>query len=115
MTAKNQLGEILELPAQPGSGAKPRLPRSPERSTPEQIASLTLGPSATVAGTSADDSRDGATTPGTPSVDSWRASSYDLLHGLIVRDVSEKIPQRIFQGLFSPEPAAAPASVRKWR
>jgi hypothetical protein len=32
---------------------------------------------------------------------SWRASSYDLLHGLTVRDVSEKIPQRTFEALFS--------------
>ena len=36
-------------------------------------------------------------------VPSWRASSYDLLHGLRVHDVTDKIPTRMFNALFSPE------------
>ena len=34
-------------------------------------------------------------------VTSWRASSWDLLNGLVVRDVSDKIPARTFDALFS--------------
>ena len=41
---------------------------------------------------------------------SWRASSWDLLNGLVVRDVSDTIPARTFDALFSDRglgPAAA--------
>jgi len=43
-------------------------------------------------------------------VTSWRASSYDLLHGLRVHDVTDKIPSRVFDALFSPDPDAGPPS-----
>ncbi len=32
---------------------------------------------------------------------SWRGSSWDLLNGVVVRDVSDKIPRRTFDALFS--------------
>ena len=44
---------------------------------------------------------------------SWRASSYDLLHGLVVRDVTDTIPGAIFASLFNPDSAGMPASRRK--
>jgi hypothetical protein len=37
-------------------------------------------------------------------VPSWRASSYDLLTGLTVRDVTDTIPGAIFDELFKPVP-----------
>jgi len=36
-------------------------------------------------------------------VPSWRASSYDLLTGLTVHDVTDTIPGEIFDELFKPE------------
>lgn len=43
----------------------------------------------------------------------WRASSYDLLHGLVVRDVSETIPGHIFEALFNSDSADMPVPRRK--
>src|SRR5678816_2800384 len=40
------------------------------------------------------------------TLSTWRASSYDLLQGLSVRDVSEKIPQPTFEALFSADAAS---------
>ena len=37
-------------------------------------------------------------------VESWRASSYDLLTGCTVRDVTDTIPGEIFDELFEPDP-----------
>ena len=86
MTAENQLGEILELPEE-ARLASSRQPRRARRARPEQVARVAGSANA-----------------------SWRASSYDLLQGLSVRDVSEKIPQRAFDALFSPDAAAADRS-----
>lgn len=36
-------------------------------------------------------------------VPSWRASSYDLMTGLTVRDVTDTIPGEIFDEFFKPE------------
>lgn len=47
------------------------------------------------------------------SAPNWRASSYDLLHGLVVRDVSDTIPGHIFEALFHPDSAGMPVSRRK--
>jgi hypothetical protein len=42
---------------------------------------------------------------------SWRGSSWDLLNGAIVRDVSDKIPPRTFDALFSAnEPSNEPSN-----
>jgi hypothetical protein len=46
---------------------------------------------------------------------SWRASSWDLLNGLVVRDVSDKIPRRTFDALFSANEDTAHAPGRKQR
>ena len=46
-------------------------------------------------------------------VPSWRASSYDLLTGCTVRDVSDTIPGEIFDELFRSN--AAPRAVRRRR
>jgi hypothetical protein len=53
--------------------------------------------------------------PNVASACNWRASSYDLLRGLTVRDVSETIPAQMFEALFSSDAAVAPVSVRKRR
>lgn len=47
-------------------------------------------------------------------VPSWRASSYDLMTGLTVRDVSDTIPGDIFDELFEPKPPSlTPSSGRR--
>ena len=40
------------------------------------------------------------------NLSTWRASSYDLLQGLTVRDVSDKIRQPTFEALFSADAAS---------
>src|SRR5215207_8524857 len=80
MTAENQLGEVLELTPAAAAAATGH----PHRAEPR-----TLKPA---------------------SAPSWRSSSYDLLHGLRVHDISDKIPARMFDALFSPDPAAGPVS-----
>jgi len=85
MTAENQLGEILEL--------APATP-APAAGEPLSVGPKTLQP---------------ATVP------SWRSSSYDLLHGLRVHDISDKIPARMFEALFRPDRPAAPASGKRER
>jgi hypothetical protein len=46
---------------------------------------------------------------------SWRGSSWDLLNGLVVRDVSETIPPRTFDALFSANDDSARDPGRKRR
>jgi len=46
-------------------------------------------------------------------VPSWRASSYDLLTGCTVRDVTDTIPGEIFDELFSSNVAARPVRRRR--
>ena len=108
MTAENQLGEILELPEEPKSGRNRAAVRS-RRSRPEPttapapfhdstgFASSTLG----------QPGGPGSRATGSVTASSWRASSYDLLQGLTVRDVSERLPQRTFEALFSPDASVA--------
>jgi hypothetical protein len=40
-------------------------------------------------------------------VENWQSSSFDLLSGLQVRDVSDTIPGRVFEELFRTLPATA--------
>ena len=90
MTADNQLGEILELTEESHSACNRQVGRSGRTRSERVKPPALLGDST-----------------GFASRGSWRASSYDLLQGLSVRDVSEKIPQRAFEELFSPDPSAA--------
>ena len=106
MTPENQLGEILELSDESNAerkrhGARSGQPLSgratiatpPPDST--EITSISIGePPGSASRTLS------STIPS-----SWRASSYDLLQGLTVRDVSERIPQRAFEALFSADAA----------
>ena len=115
MTAENQLGEILELARAPGPGDKGGRSQAARASTGASVASLSR-PSPPTSSASI-----GAETLCTPRavtldpapVSSWRASSYDLLHGLRVQDVTDKIPPHMFDTLFSPDPGAKPPSTRK--
>jgi hypothetical protein len=93
MTAENQLGEILELSDEPNAGRFRQGARSPGSPSKQPVALALFHDSIGFAPRST----------GKPFTDlsTWRASSYDLLQGLVVRDVSEKIPQRTFEALFS--------------
>src|SRR5580765_7775108 len=98
MTAENQLGEILELALAPVPGDKGGRSQVARASASASGASLS-SPSRPTTSTS-----NAAESPCTPRavsrdpapVSSWRASSYDLLHGLRVHDVTDKIPTRMF-------------------
>ena len=102
MTAENQLGEILELPDESNAGRNRQRGRS-RRPLPEPATAPALFPDSTgLASRSTGEPRGAASrTMSSANPSSWRASSYDLLQGLTVRDVSEKIPQRAFEALFS--------------
>ena len=56
---------------------------APEQWTPQEVKARVLKPA---------------------QVESWRASSYDLLTGCTVRDVTDTIPGEIFEELFEPDP-----------
>jgi hypothetical protein len=85
-------------------------PRKVWRMTPEN----TLGEILELAPTGVDYARKDLALTLTPArAPSWRASSYDLLHGLVVRDVTDTIPGAIFASLFNPDSAGMPASRRK--
>ena len=79
MTAEAPQGEVLEL--------------VPKAAIPEPAASRKAAP-AEVTGEAPARVLDPAKVP------SWQASSWDLLTGLKVRDVSDTIPDRIFDELF---------------
>jgi hypothetical protein len=105
MTAENQLGEILELPDESNAG---RNRQGSQRSRSEQAAAPGLFHDSTgFASSSTGEPRSPVSRMmSSANVSSWRASSYDLLQGLTVRDVSEKIPQRTFEALFSADAAS---------
>ena len=106
MTAENQLGEILELPDESNAG---RNRQGSQRSRSEQAAAPGLFHDSTgFASSSTGEPRSPVSRMmSSANVSSWRASSYDLLQGLTVRDVSEKIPQRTFEALFSADAASS--------
>jgi hypothetical protein len=103
MTAENRLGEILELPPVHGQGEKGGRSHAARASAGASGASLPSLGHPTSSGSN------GASRPCSPQavmldlapVPSWQASSYDLLHGLRVHDVTDKIPtphvQRLVQ------------------
>ena len=113
MTAENPLGEVLELvpklaadrygkPQQGGAWEKvqvgsPTGPLDVPRPTP----------------TNAEYPRPVVSRTSSAAVPNWRASSWDLLQGCSVSDLSEKMPMRIFNNLFSVSTAASPPSRRK--
>ena len=79
MTAEAPLGEILELVPD----AEPKAP--PAKEWPTVAAAL-------------DELRNRLPEPAAEA--NWQASSYDLLSGLTVRDVTDTIPGRIFDEVF---------------
>jgi hypothetical protein len=115
MTSDSPFGEYLELmpkeahaakvehPVIPGSpvkpGAAPCLQRA--QATPNAGGSTPQEPALYVP----------ATTPAKvrvlrpAQVESWRSSSFDLLSGLQVRDVTDTIPGQVFEELFRTIPA----------
>ena len=108
MTAENQLGELLELPEDSRSAANRASKRS-RRARSEQVTSPARPGDSTGSafGNMGDPRGPVPAAASSANVCSWRASSYDLLQGLSVRDVSERIPQRAFEALFSADPASA--------
>ena len=114
MTAENQLGAILELAPVRGPGEKGCRSQAARASAGASVASLSSPGLPTSSASNAESPRTPrAVTLDPAPVSSWRASSYDLLHGLLVHDVTDKIPPRMFEALFSPDPGARPPSTRK--
>ena len=93
MTAENQLGEILELPDESSAGRSRHGDRSRSSRSKQAAAPALFHDSTGFASRNA-------------SLSTWRASSYDLLQGLTVRDVSERIPQPTFEALFNADAAS---------
>ncbi|HEX2542882.1 MAG TPA: hypothetical protein VHM00_17595 [Caldimonas sp.] len=116
VTPENPLGELLELvPMEaPSRGRKssrkvvwtrvpPVLPEGPAGAQRVEPAAQPAPRAASSTAASAE------------YATSWRASSWDLLNGLVVRDVSDKIPARTFDALFSANEDAARPPGRKQR
>ena len=104
MTAENQLGEILELPGESSAGRN--RPGEGSRSSPsKQPLAPALFPNSTGFASTGEPRSPVPRAMSSASLSTWRASSYDLLQGLTVRDVSEKIPQRTFEALFTADAA----------
>ena len=89
--SSTSVGSMLERRAIPRQLPTPE-PTSGERAEPPAARAKVLNPG---------------------QVPSWRASSYDLLTGLTVRDVTDTIPGEIFDELFRPEAAARPVRRRR--
>jgi len=107
MTAENQLGEILELPDESSAGRSRHGDRSRSSRSKQAAAPALFHDSTEFASSSTGEPRSPVSRMmSSANVSSWRASSYDLLQGLTVRDVSEKIPQRAFEALFSADAAS---------
>ena len=102
MTAENQRGEILELRDESNAARSRQGARSGQSLSERAMIPAPFHDSTGFAATRLGDPRGSASrTMSSANSSSWRASSYDLLQGLTVRDVSEKIPQRAFEALFS--------------
>src|SRR5258708_2990320 len=79
MTADAPQGEVLELAPKPSPAAEVSAARKVAIEIPGEAPARVLDPA---------------------KVPSWQASSWDLMTGLKVRDVSDTIPDRIFDELF---------------
>ena len=118
MTSDSPAGEYLELASKEasaaGSESRTRVEFSITAGSPvttQRVASAQATPPAGVS-TRQDNGRD---TPPKASarakvlrpaqVESWQSSSFDLMSGLQVRDVSDTIPGRVFEELFRTIPA----------
>ena len=118
MTSDSPLGEYLEL-----------VPKRAYASNPEHqevsLRTASQGPAKPATGTFRRDTpeshsaapcnRQAAPVPSAPAskvkvlrpaqVESWQSSSFDLMSGLQVRDVSDTIPGRVFEELFKAIPS----------
>jgi hypothetical protein len=81
MTAARPQGEFIELPLEPKS--------EPAKAQPAKDWAVLE---------TTDEGQAKVLDPG--KAPSWEASSYDLLTGLTVRDVTDTIPGRIFEEVF---------------
>src|SRR4051812_30334144 len=128
MTPDSPMGEYLELvpkdePLAPTTGAPKK---KPPDAAPPQYRVVPAAPPAAADGTAAEPGAPSAapasthptarSAPAEPQpvvpplpkskvlkpaqVESWQSSSFDLLHGLVVRDVTETIPGQVFDELF---------------
>jgi hypothetical protein len=107
MTAENQLGEILELPDKSSAGPHRHGERARSLRSKQPLAPGLFPDSTGFVSRSTEELRSlapRAMSSASPST--WRASSYDLLQGLTVRDVSERIPQPAFEALFTAHAAS---------
>ena len=116
MTAENQLGEILELvPLHGGedTGGRPHAARPSAGVSVSSVSSLSCPTSSRSTVPRVLVLAWGVTLDPAP-VPSWQESSYDLLHGLRVHDVTDKIPTRMFNALFSPDPGDRSPPTKDW-
>ena len=140
MTADSPMGEYLELVPKENQGeattAVPKRTYHPE--TPTSYGALTLEPPSTQVKSphtqaaesrqpqlpSAEpDRRTPEVMPASPvpklkiirpaQVESWQSSSFDLLTGCLVRDVTETIPGSVFEELFAHGKASPHSSPRR--
>ena len=110
MSADAPLGEYVDVaPAAPAAEGKVELPR--RRATDSE------GPSAPTSEDSGLRRRSGdlpapASMPPKllrpAQAESWQASSFDLLSGCRTRDVTDTIPDNVFDELFGPPDAESP-------
>ena len=99
MTAACPQGEFIEMPPEPK--AEPAKAQAVKAQPAKDWAVLET----------ADEGPARVLDPG--KAPSWEASSYDLLTGLTVRDVTDTIPGEIFDELFPPATKARPVQRRR--
>ena len=100
MTTDSPQGEFFDVGASPVEVPAP--PVVKRTFHPETRESGRTGPIDPPLGEAAAASEAAVRVLNPAKVPSWRASSYDLLTGLTVRDVTDTIPGAIFDELFKP-------------
>ena len=98
MTTDSPQGEVFDVGSAPTEAPGPKVVKRTFHPEVRTTAARTDPPVEAASGEAAVRVLNPAKVP------SWRASSYDLLTGLTVRDVTDTIPGAIFDELFKPVP-----------
>jgi hypothetical protein len=117
MTSDSPAGEYLELvpKAASAAGAEPRVRAESSMAASPLATTQRVAPQSTVPAALSATQETFRDAPAPPRakvlrpahVENWQSSSFDLLSGLQVRDVSDTIPGRVFEELFRTLPATA--------
>lgn len=134
MTSENPLGEVLELVAKtdawkgsrfgdssPPVEAPAVVPKVKRTFHPETTAAASRATATAAAAQASPVAEKGVPPAELPArvlnpaqVPNWRSSSFDLLSGLTVRDVTDTIPGEVFEEIFKPRrPLPRVASKRR--